>query len=441
MRSHLANRMFLLRKVFKRGKVEPTGTTNTTTNNTTATTSAANDDIQQQQQQQQALIGSPSAFTPASGKEKQETIQVGVMKQVVKQLKQEEQHLQTHMHSSPAPSKVSHKICLVSGYGRSSFGDTRLDGDLPMSVLRSECAFTLSVAMILCEAGEEYIEYVVDMGDKPEWHKDVNPKLETPACRLAGSEEWLGGTDHIIDTLIETSSKVGSLNKLAPPADVGNDKDSYEAHMVAFALCLVHSSPNNIRSFLLNKLGVDPDVDMSRSKAALQAKALEILGRWETALGAGGGVQRPFLCGDRPGLLDCRLVTKLNIAYHLFESGLSDLGAPFAEVAPLTFSYLDRFSRRDSWTKAFGPGREVGTGVLDVVSIRTVSNKYAKMCPELIDPIIIPALAKSRATLSPASLNSSMASSVSSSVTMSIRGSISRRKSTVERVDVAKLCL
>ena len=422
--------MFLLRKVFKRGKVEPSGTTY----NTTATTSAASDDTQQQQQQ--ALIGSPSAFTPASGKEKQETIQVGVMKQVGKQLKQEE-----HMHSSPAPSKVSHKICLVTGYGRSSFGDTRLDGDLPMSELRSECAFTLSVAMILCEAGEEYIEYRADLGDKPEWHKDVNPKLETPACRLAGSEEWLGGTDHIIDTLIETSSKVGSLNKLAPPADVGNDKDSYEAHMVAFALCLVHSSPNNIRSFLLNKLGVDPDVDMSRSKAALQAKALEILGRWETALGAGGGVQRPFLCGNRPGLLDCRLVTKLNIAYHLFESGLSDLGAPFAEVAPLTFSYLDRFSRRDSWTKAFGPGREVGTGVLDLVSIRTVSNKYAKMCPELIDPIIIPALAKARATLSPESLNSSMASSVSSSVTMSIRGSISRRKSTVERVDVAKLCL
>ena len=166
--------------------------------------------------------------------------------------------------------------------------------------------------------------------------------------------------------------------------------------MVAFALCLVHSSPNNIRSFLLNKLGVDPDVDMNRCKAALQAKALEILGRWETALGAGGGVQRPFLCGDRPGLLDCRLVTKLNLAYQLLESGLANLGAPFAEVAPLTFSYLGRFSKRDSWTKAFGPGREVGTGVLDVVTVRTLSNKFMSMCPEVCDSVILPALAKAR---------------------------------------------
>ena len=86
-----------------------------------------------------------------------------------------------------------------------------------MSELRSECAFTLSVAMILCEAGEEYIEYRADLGDKPEWHKDVNPKLETPACRLAGSEEWLGGTDHTIDTLMETSSKVGAFNSSVAP--------------------------------------------------------------------------------------------------------------------------------------------------------------------------------------------------------------------------------
>ena len=173
--------------------------------------------------------------------------------------------------------------------------------------------------------------------------------------------------------------------------------------MVAFALCLVHSNPNGMRTFLFQKFGVDPEMESSECEAALQKACLDMFERWETALGGGKGasgdkpsVRKDYLCGDRPGLLDCRLVTKLNLAYQLLESGLANLGAPFAEVAPLTFSYLGRFSKRDSWTKAFGPGREVGTGVLDVVTVRTLSNKFMSMCPEVCDSVILPALAKAR---------------------------------------------
>lgn len=46
--------------------------------------------------------------------------------------------------------------------------------------------------------------------------KDVNPKLESPVCRLAGSTEWLGGTDAIIDELIAHNAKVKHFSERKP---------------------------------------------------------------------------------------------------------------------------------------------------------------------------------------------------------------------------------
>ena len=308
---------------------------------------------------------------------------------------EEESNLELDMSNSEAPPKRSRKVCLVNGYGRSSYADKTLDGDLPLAGMRSICAYALSVSLVLHEAGIDFDEYRADLGDKPEWHKDVNPKLETPACRLADSEEWLdGGSDYIIDRLIETYSEFKAVSMWTPNERIKeHKKEYYEPHMVCIALCLSHAKPDNqMRSFLLKKFDVDPEMPADECKAALRVKGREHLARWEEALGTD---ETPFLCGENPGILDCQVVPKLFTAFQLAESQLADVGAPFIELAPLSFAYLDRFSKRESWLKAFGRGRGVG-GKLDVATIRGISEKLNSLTPELCDSVIIPALENAR---------------------------------------------
>ena len=163
--------------------------------------------------------------------------------------------------------------------------------------------------------------------------------------------------------------------------------------MVCIALCLSHAKPDNqMRSFLLKKFDVDPEMPADECKAALRVKVREHLARWEEALGTD---ETPFLCGENPGILDCQVVPKLFTAFQLAESQLADVGAPFIELAPLSFAYLDRFSKRESWLKAFGRGRGVG-GKLDVATIRGISEKLNSLTPELCDSVIIPALENAR---------------------------------------------
>ena len=223
----------------------------------------------------------------------------------------------------------------------------------------------------------------------------MNPKLETPACRLADSEEWLdGGSDYIIDRLIETYSEFKAVSMWTPNERIKeHKKEYYEPHMVCIALCLSHAKPDNqMRSFLLKKFDVDPEMPADECKAALRVKVREHLARWEEALGTD---ETPFLCGENPGILDCQVVPKLFTAFQLAESQLADVGAPFIELAPLSFAYLDRFSKRESWLKAFGRGRGVG-GKLDVATIRGISEKLNSLTPELCDSVIIPALENAR---------------------------------------------
>ena len=82
---------------------------------------------------------------------------------------EEESNLELDMSNSEAPPKRSRKVCLVNGYGRSSYADKTLDGDLPLAGMRSICAYALSVSLVLHEAGIDFDEYRADLGDKPEW--------------------------------------------------------------------------------------------------------------------------------------------------------------------------------------------------------------------------------------------------------------------------------
>ena len=300
------------------------------------------------------------------------------------------------MENSERPPKVSDKIGILIGFGRASYGDEALDFDLPKTGMRAECCFALSVAMSLLEAGEDYEEYRTDLGNKAVWHKDVNEKLETPALRMANQEEWLAGTDNIIDTLAASNPLVRELAKIKPPDHVNGTNAYYEPHMTAFALGMVHANPETappMRGFLFKKFGCEPEWDKLRCEAHIQVKAREILERWESALAAQGD----FLCGSAPGFLDCRVVTKLYLAFQLFESGLANLGAPFRSIAPLAYDYVNRFAKRDSWKRAFGPGRGLGpNSKIDIVTVRTICNKFAMIAPEIVDEVVIPALEKAR---------------------------------------------
>ena len=307
----------------------------------------------------------------------------------------------SEMDNSEAPISFSQSLCLVVGYGRSSYADPFLDGDLPLSGMRAECVFTLSIAMMLAEAQVEYEEYRCDLGDKPDWLKEVNPELQTPACRLARSKEWLNGTDHIFDCLRETIPRVSELFEVELPPNVKDDKDYYDPMRLAFSLSLAHANRDcKMRSFLFDKSGISPELGGKESESILREKCLEKLHRWEASLRGIGNESNLYLCGDKPGHLDLILAPKLYLAFQLFESGLANLGEgkSFQEAAPLCFEYLRRMEKRESWKKAFGPGYEIASGRLHVPMLRVLCNKFVAMCPELNDTVTLPALQKARKT-------------------------------------------
>ena len=83
-----------------------------------------------------------------------------------------EPEIGVEMVSSPAPPMTpTPRISLVAGYGRSSYGDKLFDGDLARSQLSPECPFSLGLAMILLEAGEDFDQYIADSVEKPDWLK------------------------------------------------------------------------------------------------------------------------------------------------------------------------------------------------------------------------------------------------------------------------------
>ena len=299
------------------------------------------------------------------------------------------------MENSERPPKVSDTIILCMGMGRASYGDPRLDKS-PRTGLEPECSFSCSVAMVLAEAGVPYTIARVDLGGKPKWLKDVNEKEECPNLLLANTEEWLVGTDHIIKTLATSHPVVREFGKSTPPDHINGTSADFQPHLAAFALLMVHANPETAppaRSFLLKKFECKPNWDKHRCEVQIQKKAREILERWEVALAAQGD----YLCGDEPGILDCSLIFLLYLAFQLFESGLANLGASFKDVAPRAYQYMVRFSERQSWSLVFGAGRGVGAnGRIDLVTVRTISNKWALIAPEMTESIILPALEKAR---------------------------------------------
>ncbi|QDZ22150.1 inward rectifying potassium channel transporter [Chloropicon primus] len=296
------------------------------------------------------------------------------------------------MENGEAPPEIEgDKPGLLLGFGRESFGDPLLDGDLPRGGLRPQCCFALSVAMTLLEAGDDYEEYRSDLADKPTWHAKVDEKLETPALRLPRTSEWLDGTDRIIETLVEKNAKVAELARCEPGEGLDPSNAHWEVHAHVFALCLVHAPKAvKMRAFFWGKFGCDEAWPAHKCEAHLQSEAMKVLRRWESAL-----KERQYLCGSRPGLLDCRAAPKLFLAFSLADSGLGNLGKPFKELAPRAFHYLNRFSKRPSWKRAYGPGRGVRVGP-DIITVRTLANKFVTLAPTTVDSVILPALEKAR---------------------------------------------
>ena len=209
------------------------------------------------------------------------------------------------MENSPAPSRTSPVVGVLMGSGRESYGDPALDRNFPRTRLRPECSYSCSLCLLLAEANVPFEMYKTDLGGKASWHAQVNPKMETPSLRLAHQEEWIHGTDKIVDMLASDVREVAALSTCTPPgcpAEGAAAREHLDPQMCSFALFMALAGPSKMRDFLLSKHGLDPkEEDVRGVVRALRKRQRQVLGRWEEALASGD-----YLCGSRPGLLDAR---------------------------------------------------------------------------------------------------------------------------------------
>lgn len=189
---------------------------------------------------------------------------------------------------------------------------------------------------------------------------------------------------------------------------------------LTIALTCVKAPPSKALKFLLSKFKVDPNLDADECQKALQEKGREILTNYELALTESG---KDFLCGDEPGVLDCKLVPKLYLFYNFAESGFADFGwqGHLSRVFPQTWRYMHTFSKRRSWIEAYGTSY---IRQLDVALLRTNCVRLVNACPTLMD-ICIRTLEKARKN---------------TMHTIGRRSTLSRRSNT-DRSSVASLCL
>ena len=209
------------------------------------------------------------------------------------------------MENSPAPSRTSPVVGVLMGSGRESYGDPALDRNFPRTRLRPECSYSCSLCLLLAEANVPFEMYKTDLGGKASWHAQVNPKMETPSLRLAHQEEWIHGTDKIVDMLASDVREVAALSTCTPPgcpAEGAAAREHLDPQMCSFALFMALAGPSKMRDFLLSKHGLDPkEEDVRGVVLALRKRQRQVLERWEEALAS-----RDYLCGSRPGLLDAR---------------------------------------------------------------------------------------------------------------------------------------
>ena len=209
------------------------------------------------------------------------------------------------MENSPAPSRTSPVVGVLMGSGRESYGDPALDRNFPRTYLRPECSYSCSLCLLLAEANVPFEMYKTDLGGKASWHAQVNPKMETPSLRLAHQEEWIHGTDKIVDMLASDVREVAALSTCTPPgcpAEGAAAREHLDPQMCSFALFMALAGPSKMRDFLLSKHGLDPkEEDVRGVVLALRKRQRQVLERWEEALAS-----RDYLCGSRPGLLDAR---------------------------------------------------------------------------------------------------------------------------------------
>ena len=209
------------------------------------------------------------------------------------------------MENSPAPSRTSPVVGVLMGSGRESYGDPALDRNFPRTYLRPECSYSCSLCLLLAEANVPFEMYKTDLGGKASWHAQVNPSMETPSLRLANQEEWIHGTDKIVDMLASDVREVAALSTCTPPgcpAEGAAAREHLDPQMCSFALFMAIAGPSKMRDFLLSKHGLDPkEEDVHGVVLALRKRQRQVLGRWEEALASGD-----YLCGSRPGLLDAR---------------------------------------------------------------------------------------------------------------------------------------
>ena len=275
------------------------------------------------------------------------------------------QVLQARPENAPKPAisdmhREQSIVHVIAGGNRASYADQTVDGGAPIAPIQVTCLFSAKVMFVLSEAGLPYRAHIIDMYDKPAWMKSVSPRLETPTTLLPGpSEEWTDSSAGVIKAMAERYAAVDELVNGRLPLNRSDDTLRMWAiwkEAVAPAVGLYGD-----KALLLGS-GDDIETCAQKIRASLLVYDRFLLG------------DAPFMCGDKPGMLDITFGPVLEFAMNVLESLIAEKAGVILETtAPRVCAYRRRM--RPRFKGAYGGGGNAGGCAM----VRYVVAKALKM--------------------------------------------------------------
>ena len=329
---------------------------------------------------------------------------------------------------SPDMNRPARMLEVVFGGGRASYGDKdEVFPTLgPVSAMEQTCSYCYKLALILNEAGIDYIPYIanISLGDpKPDWLEACNPKKETPVARLQGKTEWIAGSDMIMSALAETDERFGEVvARRREDVNEGHEKVIKKAFMATLAGVMFGPTVGLKRAVKIGGIGVmllkmvglvTPDVEkeaeeeMKKEKERKEAEietpsddakaesadiilhvddvdegptvrfivqkcVVEAFDTIERSIAPNHGDEgRKFLCGKAPGVMDFTAAVDLSFFFQpAFVVFLASHDIRF-KVGPNCRGWYTRMTSLTHWRSGMGAGHSNGTAA----SMKTIATK------------------------------------------------------------------